>query len=311
MDKTGKTKYKGYAWILFGSILFSTKAVMVKIAFRDTAIDAISLLALRMLFAFPFFVVTGLISLSKAKGNLPTTRQWLYIFILGILGYYLSSLLDFLGLQFITAGLERLILFLYPTFVVLINAVLFKEKINRKQIWALGLSYFGLLITFWHEMHVGILPEHLVLGSSLIFLCAITFAGYIVGTGRLVKKVPPILFTSFSLIASTAGVFIHYIISGKFGLNDLHGNMVVYGMWLGIIATVIPNFLVSMGIKSIGANNAAILSAIGPVSTIILAYFFLGEKMDFFQIIGTLFVICGILLVTIKKRERIGNTKHG
>jgi len=273
---------------------------MVKMAFRDTPIDAASLLALRMLFALPFFLVTGILALKRHRAALPNRKHWFYIIAMGLLGYYVSSLLDFLGLQYITAGLERLILFLYPSFTVLMNAFLFKEKITPIQKWALGLCYLGLFISFYHEINTDVRMNNLLLGSSLIFLCSITYAGYIVGTGRLLKHVPVMVYTPFALIASTMGVFIHYSFTGKNSITELDGRIVVFGLLLGIVATVVPNFLVSSGIKRVGASNAAIVSAIGPVSTIILAYFFLDEKMDFFQLLGTLFVITGVLLVSSK-----------
>lgn len=300
MSNSTNSGFNGYLFILLGSILFSTKAVMVKMAFRDTQVDAASLLALRMLFALPFFLVTGLIALKRHRAALPERKHWLYIIAMGLLGYYVSSLLDFLGLQYITAGLERLILFLYPSFTVIMNAVFFKEKITNIQKWALGLCYLGLFISFYHEVNMDVHMKNLFLGSTLIFLCSVTYAGYIVGTGRLLKHVPVMVYTPFALIASTAGVFVHYAFMGQSSIRDIDGRMIIYGLLLGIVATVIPNFLVSSGIKRIGASNAAIVSAIGPVSTIILAYFFLDEKMDLFQITGTLFVILGILLVTSK-----------
>ncbi len=304
MPDSDRFQLKGYGLILLGSILFSTKAVMVKMAFRDTPIDAISLLALRMLFAFPFFLVTGFFSFRKYKSQLPEKKLWGAMIVMGLLGYYISSLLDFLGLQYITAGLERVILFLYPSFTILINAVFFKESISKKQIIALALCYTGLIVTYFHEINAGVVMKNITLGSTLIFLCAITFAGYIAGSGRLLKKVPVMMYTSVALIASSVGVFIHYAITGKFGFQDLHGEMIVYGLMLGIMATVIPNFLVSAGIKSIGANNAAIVSAVGPVSTIILAYFFLDEKMSVVQILGTALVIGGVILVSKKKKSQ-------
>lgn len=271
---------------------------MVKLAFKQTHVDAISLLALRMIFSLPFFLVTGWLSARKHKANAPLTqKQWIYIFALGLLGYYLSSLLDFLGLQYITAGMERLILFLYPTFTVIINAVFFKEAFTKRQIIALVLSYIGILFAFYNEIGLDVSTGHFVLGCGLIFLCSITYAGYIVGTGRLLKQVHVMRYTSLALLSATVGVMIHYCIAGKYGLKDLHGNMILYGLLLAIVATVIPNFMIAAGIQTIGSNNAAIVSAIGPVSTIILAYFFLGEHFDRFQVIGTLCVIAGVVMI--------------
>jgi drug/metabolite transporter (DMT)-like permease len=138
----------GIVIALIGAICFSTKAIFVKLAYRDTEVDAVSLLALRMVFSLPFFLVTAFVSSSKQSNVRFTPRQWIYIAIIGCLGYYVSSLLDFLGLQYVTAGIERLILFTYPTLVVLMSALIFKEKIKPMQWVALVITYAGLLIAF-------------------------------------------------------------------------------------------------------------------------------------------------------------------
>lgn len=293
-----RSHFSGYLLILGGAILFSTKAIMVKLAFRNTHVDAISLLALRMMFSLPFFLLTGWLAARRHRMSAPlTSQQWIYIFGLGLLGYYLSSLLDFMGLQYITAGMERLILFLYPTFTVIINALFFKEAFTKRQVVALLLSYIGIIFAFYNEIRIDINTKDFILGSGLIFLCSITYAGYLVGTGRLLKQIHVMRYTSLAMLSATLGVMIHYFISGQNGLGDLHGIMILYGLLLAIVATVVPNFMVAAGIQTIGSNNAAIVSAVGPVSTIILAYFFLGERFDHFQLIGTAFVILGVILI--------------
>lgn len=293
-----RSHFSGYLLILGGAILFSTKAIMVKLAFKNTHVDAISLLALRMMFSLPFFLITGWLAARRHRMNAPLTRQqWIYIFGLGLLGYYLSSLLDFMGLQYITAGMERLILFLYPTFTVIVNALFFKEAFTRRQVFALLLSYIGIIFAFYNEIRIDINTKDFILGSALIFLCSITYAGYLVGTGRLLKQIHVMRYTSLAMLSATLGVMVHYFITGQYGLSDLHGNMILYGLLLAIVATVVPNFMVAAGIQTIGSNNAAIVSAVGPVSTIILAYFFLGERFDHFQLIGTAFVILGVILI--------------
>ncbi len=296
-----RSHLKGYLFTLIGAIMFSTKAIIVKLSFRETQVDPISLLALRMVFSLPFFLITGYVA-SKNKEVKPlSTKQWYSIIGLGLLGYYLSSLLDFIGLKYITAGLERLILFLYPTFTVLINHYVFKEPFTRRQLSALSLCYAGICFTFYNEMWQAKEMQHMLLGSGLIFLCSVTYASYLVGTGRLLKQINVLRYTSLAMLSATAGVLIHYVVQGQYGLSDLKGHMVMYGILLAIVATVIPNFLISRGIQLIGSNHSAILSAIGPVSTILLAYFFLGENLDFFQIIGTGLVIGGVIILGWKK----------
>jgi len=293
----------GFLIAITGAILFSTKAVIVKKAFADVHADALTLLTLRMIFSLPFYLVTAFIVSSGKFNKRMTTKEWLAIVILGISGYYLSSLLDFLGLQYISAGLERLILFLYPSFVVLINAIVFKQKIIKLQVWAIVISYVGMLIAYFGELQIDTANPGFYWGSLLIFLCAITYAIYIAGSGHLVPKVGASKFTAYALLCSTAGVFLHYILRGNYEPLRNGMNLWWYGILLAIVATVIPTFLLSFALKKIGANNVAIISSIGPVSTILQAHIFLGEPIFAGQIIGTALIIIGVLLLSIQPKK--------
>ena len=166
----------GFLITLIGSILFSTKAILVKLAFAHTNMEALTLLTFRMIFSLPFYVIAAWIGSRKNEQQRFTKRQWFIIIGLGLFGYYLSSLFDFIGLQYISAGLERLILFLYPTFAVLINAFYFKQKITRIQQWALLLTYAGIGLAYFGELKIDSDNPNFYLGSGLIFLCAITYA---------------------------------------------------------------------------------------------------------------------------------------
>jgi len=293
----------GFIIAFVGAILFSTKAVIVKKAFVDVHADALTLLTLRMLFSLPFYLITAFIITSGKSNRRMTTKEWLAIIILGASGYYLSSLLDFLGLQYISAGLERLILFLYPSFVVLINALFLKDKIKKIQLWAIVISYLGMLIAYFGELKIDTANPDFYLGSLLIFLCAITYAVYIAGSGHMIPKIGASKFTAYALLCSTAGVFLHYMLRGNYQplLNSM--NLWWYGILLAVVATVIPTFLLSIGLKKIGANNVAIISSIGPVSTILQAHIFLGEPIFAGQIFGTALIIIGVLLLSIKPKK--------
>lgn len=288
----------------FGAVLFSTKAIIVKKAFRDTPVDALSLLAVRMIFSLPFYVGIAIFT-GKKKDNTRFTRaQWVWVIILGLFGYYISSFLDFVGLKYVSAALERLILFLYPSFAVLINATVFKQKISRVQVIALLLTYTGIVIAYAGQLTVEHADHAFFMGSALIFLCAITYAIYIVGSGKMIPQVGATKFTAYAMLASTAGVFTHYALAGNYALLHSGTEYWGYGIMLAIFATVIPSFLLSYGMKLIGANNAAIVASIGPVSTIIQAHWVLGEKIFMAQIVGTLLVIAGVIIIGWKsKRE--------
>ncbi|WP_207533225.1 DMT family transporter [Desertivirga arenae] len=291
----------GFLIAFVGAVLFSTKAIMVKLAFNHIKVDALSLLTLRMVFSLPFYAIAAFL-INKQKSNTQlSSRQWCYLVILGIFGYYLSSLFDFIGLQYISAGLERLILFLYPTFIVLINGLFFKQKINRNQKIALLLTYIGVVFAYFAELKVDTTNPNFLWGSFLIFVCSITYSIYIVGSGRIIPQIGAPRFTAYAMIAATAGIFIHYLIRGNYTILQQNGDLWGYGLALGVIATVIPSFMLSAAIKRIGSNNVAIISSIGPVSTIIQAHYFLGEKFLTEQVIGTTLVVIGVLLLSRKK----------
>jgi len=295
----------GFLIAFTGAILFSTKAVIVKKAFADVHADALTLLALRMIFSLPFYLITAFIITSGKSNKRVTAKDWLAIILLGISGYYLSSLLDFIGLQYISAGLERLILFLYPSFVVLMNAIFLKEKVRKIQVWAIVISYLGMVIAYIGELQIDTGNADFYRGTVLIFLCAITYAIYIAGSGHIIPKVGASKFTSYALLCSTAGVFLHYTLRGNYEplRNSMH--LWWYGILLAVVATVIPTFLLSLALKKIGANNVAIISSIGPVSTILQAHIFLGEPVFTSQIIGTALIITGVLLLSIKPKKLI------
>ncbi|TDH28747.1 DMT family transporter [Segetibacter sp. 3557_3] len=295
-----QVKYKisiaGFMITFIGAVLFSTKAIFVKRAFADTSSDVLTLLTLRMLFSLPFYLIAAYFT-SRKMGNVRMNRrQWLYVLGLGLMGYHISSYLDFSGLQFISAGLERLILFLYPTFAVLINAFVFKQNMKRNQKIALLLTYTGIAIAYFGELQIEMSPEFFW-GSFLVFLCAVTYSIYIVGGGKLVPVVGSAKFTAYAMLGATVGIFIHFLVAGDYHNLNTGAGLWWYGILLAVVATVIPSFMISEGMKRIGSNNVAIISSIGPVSTILQAHYVLGEKMFMEQVIGTLLVIAGVLLI--------------
>ncbi len=301
-DTTNKNYTLGFLITFIGAILFSTKAIFVKLAFANTDVDAVSLLALRMVFAVPFYIGIAILYSYRESNVKFTTRQWFKIIFLGLIGYYLSSLFDFLGLQYISAGLERLILFLYPTFAILLNAAVYKKRINRIQKIALLLTYTGIAIAYFGELKMDDSNPDFFLGTFFIFLCALTFSVYLVGSGRLIPVVGATKFTAYTMTAAAVGVITHYFVAGN-TVHHFSGSILGYGVLLAIIATVIPTFFISNGLKKIGSNNVAIISSVGPVSTILQAHFILGEKLIAAQITGTVLVIAGVLLTGWRNRD--------
>ncbi|WP_375438134.1 DMT family transporter [uncultured Hymenobacter sp.] len=295
----------GFIITLVGAILFSTKAIIVKLAFISTHTNALTLLTLRMLFSLPFYLVAAFVVSSRSSNVKLTKREWAFVLGLGVIGYYLSSLFDFIGLQYISAGLERLILFLYPTFAVFINAYFFKQLISRVQRVALTLTYAGIGLAYFGELAIDSSNPNFYFGSFMVFLCAVTYAIYIVGSGRVIPRIGSTKFTAYAMLVATCGIFAHFAVAGETATFQLGKELWVYGLLLAVVATVIPSFMLSYGLKSIGSNNVAIISGIGPVSTIMQAYFILGERIVFEQMVGTALVIAGVILIGWKRKPII------
>lgn len=287
---------------LAGAILFSTKAILVKTAFAASAVKPLTLLALRMIFSLPFYLIMAAV-VRNNKTQPVSGRQWLYVVLLGLSGYYLSSFLDFEGLQYVSAGLERLILFLYPSFAVMINFFLFKQPISRMQVFALVLTYAGILLAYLGELRLDASNPHFYTGCLLVLICAFTYAVYIAGSGRVIPLVGATRFTAYAMLAATAGVLVHFAVAGDVHELVEQKNFWWYGLQLALVATVIPSLLIAYGLKMIGANNVAIVSSIGPVSTILQAHYFLGEPVYGQQIAGTVLVMAGVLLTGWKQKK--------
>ncbi|TRX62106.1 DMT family transporter [Fulvivirga sp. M361] len=285
---------------VLGVVLFSAKAVLVKLAYQYD-VEAIPLLLFRMAFSLPVYAVVALISRPK-KPQAIRLKDYFWIFIFGFIGYYLASLFDFIGLQYIKASLERIILFAYPTLVVFISWLFLKERPAKVQLVAIVISYVGILITFYDELDVQGQGSGVIFGGIMVLLSAITYASYLVGSGWLIPKFGATTFTSYAMIISCLCVMVHY---GLFIRSDLfHYPKEVY--WLGfamaMLSTVIPSYMVSFAIKHMGAASFSIVGSLGPFSTIVLANIFLEEQMTILQLAGAVVVIVGVMIVSKAKK---------
>lgn len=279
---------------IIGIFFFSTKAVFVKLAYAY-GIDSVPLLTLRMMFALPFYL--GSMLIMGGRSNTTTKKDLLWVFLFGFLGYYLASYLDFQGLQYIKASVERLILFIYPSLVLLISAVFLKQKATRTQILALAISYAGILFVFVPELETGG-PSRVLIGGILVFLSGLCYASYLVGSGWLIPKIGATRFTTYCMLVSCLLVVLHYILQGGtiHAIVSFPTEVYLIALLMAVVSTVIPSYLISFAIKKIGANQFAIFGSLGPVSTIVFAYFFLEEMLTVTQIIGGVIVIVGIIL---------------
>jgi len=285
---------------IVGIVLFSAKAIMVKLAY-EFDVSSLHLLLFRMLFSLPFYIVIALIYRPRQVEKIKNI-DYVWILFFGFIGYYLASYFDFLGLKYIKAGLERIILFVYPTLVLIISKIFLKTKITNKQIIAILITYFGVVITFWGEVQFK--NEKMLFGGFLIFLSALTYASYLVGSGWLIPKFGVVLFTSYAMIVSSICVITHYLITDRASITHYSNEVYILGFLMAVISTIIPSFLVSLAIKKLGSSNFSIIGSIGPISTIVLAYFFLDERLSFLQFIGASIVLVGIGIISISKTKK-------
>lgn len=296
-----KPLFLGFSLVLLGAFGFSAKAIIIKLAYAsETHIDAITLMALRMVFSAPFFLLVSFWH-NKKEATLPLTlRQWLLITLLGVMGYYLSSYLDFTGLQYIPAGLERVILFLYPTFVVLFSALFHQRKITMRVGLALVLSYLGMMLVFMEQLSMT--AANLWLGSCLVLASAVIFACFTIGSGIMVHRIGSTRFTAYTMMVASAATLVHFACRHDFAsISRMPASIYQLALVMAIFSTVLPAFFMNAGIRRIGAGPASILSTTGPVFTLLLAFLLLDEAVTLTQSAGTLFVLVGVYLVSRAK----------
>ena len=298
---SSRSKITGTLFALVAAIGFSAKAIMVKLAYID-AVDAITLLALRMAFSLPFFLIVASMENRNTRSQALTAKDKLAVIGLGLTGYYLASYLDFLGLQYISAGLERLILFLYPTMVVLISALVFKHRIMRSVLFALLISYAGISLVFLHDMQV--LQHNAPLGSLLVFGSALAYAVYLVGAGQSIQRIGATRFTAYVMTVACVACLVQFAV--MHAVTDLNLSSRVYGlsMTMAVFSTVLPAFLLAAAMRRIGSMHTSMIGSIGPVSTIFLAYVFLGERLSPIQIIGSILVLMGVFMISLQKQKQ-------
>ncbi|CAH1000372.1 hypothetical protein LEM8419_01525 [Neolewinella maritima] len=284
----------GLMCLLLGAVLFSSKGILIKLAYRYE-VSSISLLGLRMIFSLPLFLLIGYFRSGAKASRAPMTLADVgTILSLGILGYYLASYTDFLGLRYLSAGMERVILFTYPTLVLLIQRVVFGTPIRRVQWIATGICYLGIAVAFsGSDLRIG---SGFATGAGFVFLSALLYSTYIIGSGRLAPRLGNVRFTSLALITASVSVIIHVMLASD-PLLGLPMPVYVYGAVMAVFCTVIPSYLVTEGVRRLGAGDAAIIGAVGPVATIVLEYVVLQEHMNVLQGIGAALIICGVVII--------------
>ncbi len=293
---------------VLGAVLFSSKAILVKLTYRIEPIDATTMLTLRLLFALPFY----LFSIARQSRNAASAiaqKDWFWLVFMGLIGFYVSAWLDFAGLKYVPAAIERLILFIYPSIVLLVTALVFKQKINRYQYIALLLTYFGIALAVGEEAlrnsahHTPLSNSDFWKGALLVFGCALTYSLYMLIGGRIIQRIGAIRVTNWAMVFATLGIIVHFLL--YYEIKDLlrfSRQLYLTILIMSFLATVLPSYLLSWSIRHIGSDNAAIINCVGPISTILQAFLFLGEPITIIQLLGTIFVLWGVLLIGSKNK---------
>ncbi len=295
---TSRQTLSGILLVLLSAVLFSTKSIFVKLAYRE-AVDPVTLLTFRMLLSLPFFLAMAWLA-EKREAPLTLHRgDWLKLFALGFGGYYMAALLDFTGLQYISAGLERLVLFLYPTITVLITVFVLKRPASRLTWLAVAICYAGMALVVWQDVRHP--SSHLGWGMALVFASALAYAIYLVGSGEMIQRTGANRFTGIVLSFACLSCVAHFLLVNPLTALLVSPRVFALGLTLAIVCTVLPATLLTNGIRRIGASQAALIGAVGPVSTLYLGYAVLGETLTALQGLGTVLVLGGVLLVSLKK----------
>ena len=284
--------WAGVVLAVLGAVGFSAKAVVVKLAYRH-GVDPTTVVAYRMVFALPCFLVLAWWS---SRGASPLRRaDWLAILALGFFGGYLTSVLDFTGLQYVSAGLERLIVYLTPTLVLLFEVAFFGKRFRWTQVLAMMVSYGGLLLVLAPEAKF--VGKDVVLGAGLVFGSAVTYAIYLTYSGRVVARVGATRLASLATSVACVLCIVHFLILRPASALAVAPEVLVLSLINGTLCTFLPVVMVMIAIARIGATSAAQCGMVGPLSTISLGAVFLGEAMTPSLIAGTVLVLAGISLL--------------
>lgn len=295
----------GRLYAVLSAAGFSLKAIFVKLGYAAGPVDALTLLALRMGFALPLFTWLLWYSNKSTHARL-TVADALRILVLAILGYYLSSLFDFYGLQFISAGLERLILYLYPTLVLLMQAIISRSWPGRRTAQAMGICYLGLGIAFTHDLSQTGVGTQVVVGSAWVFASAVTYALYYLGTGAMVQRIGSMRLAALAGGTSCLLVLAHFGLFGHpYKLAHLPAGVWINGALMAVLSTALPIYWLALAIQRMGAAQTAAVGSMGPALTILASWLILGEPLSAFQLGGLALVIFGVSrLKPVKKEAR-------
>jgi len=302
----GLNAWLGPSLAVLGVLGFSFKAILIKLAYAWAPVDPVSLLTLRMLYSAPFFVAMAAWA-RRVPGARPiAARDWRLLLGLGFIGYYLSSLLDFLGLQYVTASLERLVLFLYPTIVVLLSALFLSHPVTRRAAIALALSYAGIALAVWHDVRITGDAASIALGSALVFGSALGYAIYLVAAGGIIARLGSSRFIAWAMLASTAFVVLQFVLTRPFRALQVPLSIHALTLAMAVFSTVLPTWMIAESIRRIGASTASLIGSLGPLFTIGFGALLLDEPVNLLQLVGVALVLTGVIIVS----RHAGRARH-
>jgi drug/metabolite transporter (DMT)-like permease len=304
-------RWIGPACAVLGVLGFSFKAILIKLAYASSSVDAVTLLTLRMLYSAPLFVALAWWAASTPQPGPVTRRDAWRIVWLGCIGYYVASLLDFKGLQYITASLERLVLFLYPTIVVLLSALLLGKPVTRRAVAALVLSYAGIAFVVWQDARITGDASATLTGGALVFGSAVLYALYLVQAGDLIARLGSARFIAWAMLASSAFVVAQFLLTRPLAALDVPAPVHVISLAMAVFSTVLPTWLIAESIRRMGANAASLVGSLGPVFTIGLGAMILGERVHAMQLAGAALVMGGVMLVTLRPSSKVALAAGG
>lgn len=284
----------GLFYAVFGAVGFSFKAILIKLAYRY-GIDAETLLALRMGMALPFFLVMGLMAERRAAAPM-SARDWGWMLALGCFGYYLASYLDFLGLRYISAGLERLILFAYPTLVVVLSACFLRKPITRRIAGALLLCYAGIGLAVAHDLRLAGAGGEVLLGCALVFASALSYALYLIGNGEVVGRLGAMRVTAFATAVACVLSVAQFAVLRPWSALVQPWQVYALAAAMALFSTVLPVWMLSEAIRRLGAGPVSLTGTLGPVLTILLGWLVLGEHLGPAEVVGAVLVTAGVLI---------------
>ena len=287
----------GLALAIGGVVFFSLRPIFIKLAYAYVT-DPVTLLALRMVFSVPFFVAAAFWVRGGASHRPLAGRELAAVAGLGILSYYAASFLDFIALQYIPAGLGRLLLFTYPTIVVVLSAAFLGKRVTRREILALTLTYAGLALVFEQSLQ----GEHrnFWLGAALAFGSSICYALYLVAGAEVITRVGSVRFTAYAMTAASVACILQFFALRPLSALDLPAPVYGYAIAMAVISTAVPVFMTSEALRRVGANTVAIIGALGPVTTIAFGWLGLEEVMAPLQLLGSFLVLVGVVVISLK-----------